>query len=97
MGSASCRWGYLSLNSRIAMGAAWQDLVDAWVRDRTVAEIIDQAVAFRMTGVDRWVRRAAPTFGEHSREVLRDVLGRPEQEIEHLFRTGVVADRPRGL
>ncbi|MBM3692720.1 MAG: CoA transferase [Actinobacteria bacterium] len=51
---------------------------------------------YRAPGVDRWVTRPAPTFGQHTREILGE-LGITSDAIDDLFRRGVVADRPRDL
>lgn len=52
---------------------------------------------YRWDGVDRWVGDPAPTFGQHNREVLREVVGLDGDAIDALERTGVIASRPRGL
>jgi crotonobetainyl-CoA:carnitine CoA-transferase CaiB-like acyl-CoA transferase len=54
-------------------------------------------LAVRLGSVDHWVHRAAPTFGQHTVEVLRDVLGIDGTEIDRLAAAGVIATRPRGL
>ncbi len=43
---------------------------------------------FRLTGVDRWVRRAAPTLGEHNAEILARI-GIGEAELAALSEAGV--------
>jgi crotonobetainyl-CoA:carnitine CoA-transferase CaiB-like acyl-CoA transferase len=44
-----------------------------------------------------WLTRAAPTMGEHNREVLHDVLGLADADIAELAADGVIATRPAGL
>lgn len=39
---------YASLANRIAMGDEWQQVIDAWVGEHTVDEVIDEAVALRV-------------------------------------------------
>lgn len=39
---------YLSLNERLAMGPAWQSMIDAWTTEHTVAEIVESAVELRV-------------------------------------------------
>lgn len=52
---------------------------------------------WRFGGQDMTVRGPAPTFGEHNRHVLRDILGYDEQRIAALEGEGLVADRPRKM
>jgi crotonobetainyl-CoA:carnitine CoA-transferase CaiB-like acyl-CoA transferase len=40
--------------------------------------------------------RPAPCFGEHNREILRDLVGYSAGEIADLSASGVIADQPRG-
>ena len=51
---------------------------------------------YRMEGVDGWITRPAPTFGEHNAEVLAEV-GIDADRIGELRSSGVLADRPNGL
>jgi len=51
---------------------------------------------FRLTGVDHWLRLAAPTLGQHNDEILREI-GVDDDELARLTASGVVGDRPRGL
>lgn len=51
----------------------------------------------RFRTVDHWLRRAAPSYGQHNEEVLRDVLGLDDESIRRLESSGVIASRPRGL
>lgn len=50
------------------------------------------AIRFEKTPVR--YRRPAPCLGEHNAEVLRELLGLAEIEIERLRRTGVLVDSP---
>jgi crotonobetainyl-CoA:carnitine CoA-transferase CaiB-like acyl-CoA transferase len=40
------------------------------------------------------IRGPAPTFGQHNREVLRDILGYDESRCETLEKAGVIVDKP---
>ena len=51
---------------------------------------------FRYASVDRWIRRPAPTLGEHNAEVLGGLLGHTEQELQELTDKGVIGDWPQG-
>ncbi len=44
----------------------------------------------------RWYLRPAPTLGEHTEEILRDLLGLHEDEIERLRADRVIGTRPLG-
>jgi crotonobetainyl-CoA:carnitine CoA-transferase CaiB-like acyl-CoA transferase len=44
-----------------------------------------------------WLTRAAPTMGQHNRDVLVGVLGLDDAEIGDLAAEGVIAARPAGL
>lgn len=51
---------------------------------------------YRATGVDSWLTRGAPTFGQHNVEVLLEA-GFERAEIEALVERGILAGRPRGV
>jgi crotonobetainyl-CoA:carnitine CoA-transferase CaiB-like acyl-CoA transferase len=53
-------------------------------------------VPFRYTSVDRWLRRPAPTLGQHNREILAEI-GVDETEFDALAKAGVIGDRPVGI
>ncbi len=44
-----------------------------------------------------WLRSPPPTLGQHNEEVLRDVLGLGDDEIEALRSQGIIGDRPVGV
>jgi len=68
---------------------------DPQTAERGMFPVVD---GFRVTGppvkfseTPGWVRRGAPRLGEHSREVLAEVLGLSEREIEGLVEGKIVS------
>jgi crotonobetainyl-CoA:carnitine CoA-transferase CaiB-like acyl-CoA transferase len=51
---------------------------------------------FRWTGIDRWSRTAAPTLGQHNRQVLTGILGVPDAEVDALAAAGIIGNRAGG-
>lgn len=49
---------------------------------------------FQLTGTPLTVRAPAPALGEHTREVLAELLHLSDEEIDRLEREGVTSDRP---
>lgn len=45
---------------------------------------------FRFDGVDRWLRRPAPTVGQHNRDVLGGILGLSPAELDRLEADGII-------
>ena len=70
-------------------------------------EAIDHPVAgsFLCTGMPfafigkprRWIRRVAPLYGQHTREVLTGLLGCSEQDLADLEKSESTSTRPAGL
>jgi len=60
------------------------------VPDRSFGEIVMQAVAPRLSATPGEVRWTGPRLGEHTDEVLAEVLGMSQQEIDGLRAAGVV-------
>jgi len=50
----------------------------------------------RFSDVERRNRSPAPTLGEHTEEVLREVLGLGDEAIAELRAEGIVGERPAG-
>jgi crotonobetainyl-CoA:carnitine CoA-transferase CaiB-like acyl-CoA transferase len=53
-------------------------------------------VPFRYESGARWIRRPPPALGEHSREVLRELAGASEAELDALEAAGVIGTHPEG-
>jgi crotonobetainyl-CoA:carnitine CoA-transferase CaiB-like acyl-CoA transferase len=78
------------------------------LRERKFFESLDHPVVgrhelpsvpfrFASRGDAGWLRRPAPTVGEHNDEVLRDVLGLTDDELARLRADAVIGERPVGL
>jgi crotonobetainyl-CoA:carnitine CoA-transferase CaiB-like acyl-CoA transferase len=50
---------------------------------------------FRFSGADHWLRRPAPTVGQHSREILEEWLGMSSEEIDVLEDENVIGTQPK--
>ena len=73
---------------------------------RRYSEVVDHPVVgrhpvptlpFRFASVESWIRRPAPTIGQHNDEILGQWLGRSEQERAELLESGVIGDWPMGV
>ena len=51
----------------------------------------------RLDGADRWLFRTPPTLGEHNSEVLGQLCGLTDADLDRLAATGVIGTRPKGL
>ncbi|WP_099039127.1 CaiB/BaiF CoA transferase family protein [Mycobacterium neglectum] len=51
----------------------------------------------RLDGVDTWLHRPPPTLGQHNGEVLTELCGLTEADLERLAADGVIGTRPKGL
>ena len=54
-------------------------------------------VPFSYASVDHWVSRPAPTLGQHTREVLRELLDYDDSELDALEQAEVIGTWPKGL
>jgi crotonobetainyl-CoA:carnitine CoA-transferase CaiB-like acyl-CoA transferase len=54
------------------------------------------AAAWRLEEAHPQLRRHAPLFGEHNREILCGLLGLPESELAELERAQIIGDAPIG-
>jgi crotonobetainyl-CoA:carnitine CoA-transferase CaiB-like acyl-CoA transferase len=43
-----------------------------------------------------WLRRPAPTLGQHNDEVFRDLLGKTDAELDRLRADGIIGEMPKG-
>ena len=51
-------------------------------------------IAWRVAGSDAQLTRHAPFFGEHTREVLTNIAGYTDTDVDALYADGVTADAP---
>jgi crotonobetainyl-CoA:carnitine CoA-transferase CaiB-like acyl-CoA transferase len=51
----------------------------------------------RFDGTDKWLFRTPPTLGEHNAEVLTQLCGLTEADLDRLTAHGVIGTRPKGL
>ncbi|OBH67330.1 acyl-CoA hydratase [Mycobacterium mantenii] len=82
-------------------------LTDPQLRARGFWETVDHPVtgSFLCTGMPfvflgmprRWIRRVAPLYGQHTGEVLTNVLGHSQDDLAELRESGTISDRPAGL
>ncbi|GAB1815443.1 CaiB/BaiF CoA-transferase family protein [Mycobacterium sp. MUNTM1] len=82
-------------------------LTDPQLRARGFWETVDHPVAgtFLCTGMPfaflgrprRWIRRVPPLYGQHTDEVLTDILGHSREELAALRQSGTISARPAGL
>ncbi len=82
-------------------------LSDPQLLARGFWETVDHPVAgsFLCTGMPfafvgkprRWIRRVPPLYGQHTSEVLVDVLGHSQQDLVELRDSGATSTRPAGL
>jgi crotonobetainyl-CoA:carnitine CoA-transferase CaiB-like acyl-CoA transferase len=82
-------------------------LDDEHLAARGFWELVHHPVAgsFKTTGLPftfasrprRWISTPAPLYGQHTREVLTDVLGKTAEDIAELEEVGATSRRPAGL
>jgi crotonobetainyl-CoA:carnitine CoA-transferase CaiB-like acyl-CoA transferase len=68
-----------------------------WIDHPVTGRILVTAMPFRHSRIDRWLRRPAPTLGQHNHEVLSGILGLDEAAIAELEEQKVIGTRPLGL
>lgn len=51
----------------------------------------------RLEGAETWLRRTPPTLGQHNREVLTQLCGLTDADLERLAAAEVIGSRPKGL
>jgi crotonobetainyl-CoA:carnitine CoA-transferase CaiB-like acyl-CoA transferase len=50
-----------------------------------------------LAGQNNWLRRPPPTLGQHNSEVLTELCGLTDADLDRLAADGVIGTRPRGL
>ena len=51
----------------------------------------------RLEGAEKWLRRTPPTLGQHNSEVLTEMCGLTDADLERLSAADVIGTRPKGL
>jgi len=51
----------------------------------------------RLDGADKWLFRTPPTLGQHNTQVLTQLCGLTDDDLERLAGQGVIGTRPKGL
>lgn len=51
----------------------------------------------RLDGTHEWLRRPPPTLGQHNREVLTELCGQTDADLDRLAAEEVIGTRPKGL
>ncbi|MFI5316192.1 MAG: CaiB/BaiF CoA transferase family protein [Myxococcota bacterium] len=81
----------IHLDPQLAARGAWVELphpkMKSWKQP---------ASAWRLVEAKPTLRRHAPLFGEHNREILCGLLGHPERELAELAAAGIIGDAPIG-
>jgi len=62
-----------------------------------VGQLVLPVLPFRFDDIAGWLRRPAPTLGEHNHEILVDELGLSEEKYAELEEQGVIGSRPIGV
>lgn len=73
----------------------WARGLLSWLVHPAAGRHVYQGLPLHVSGVDLGPRRPAPTFGQHTDEVLREVLGMADDAVAALRARGVVTDAPR--
>ena len=61
------------------------------VDHRTVGTVPLVGIPFRLFGTPSTIRRAPPTLGQHSREILAEELGMDQTQIDGLVAAGITS------
>ena len=51
----------------------------------------------RLDGTEKWLLRTPPTLGQHNSEVLTELCGLTDAELDRLAAAAVIGTRPKGL
>jgi crotonobetainyl-CoA:carnitine CoA-transferase CaiB-like acyl-CoA transferase len=68
-----------------------------WIEHPVTGRILVTAMPFRHSRIERWLRRPAPTLGQHNSEVLSMILGLSDEEIQELESQKIIGTRPLGV
>jgi crotonobetainyl-CoA:carnitine CoA-transferase CaiB-like acyl-CoA transferase len=73
----------------------WSRGLMSWIDHPDAGRHVYQGLPLHVDGLDLSPRRPAPMFGQHTDEVLHDLLGLDEDELADLRGRGVITDAPR--
>lgn len=65
------------------------------VEHAVVGPLPTPTVPFRYASVEHWLRSAAPTLGQHNREILGGLLGLDDDRLAALEADGIIGTAPR--
>src|SRR5207253_2257431 len=98
----ACRGQEQWLALAVVTDEQWHALVGllgrpSWAADPVTGTHELPGLPMRFSDVERCYRSPAPTLGQHTEEVLRELLGLGDDAIAELRAEGIAGERPAGV